>query len=148
MSVLLPVLWPRSCRWTDRRTFIPFSRAGYRAGAVLSLAADRGPLAKRGRRASIGPTRCNLRDFRTVYLNEPQPYKYCSNAICTAKYRYKLLFFLPMFLFEQFRRYANVFFLIIALLQQIPGVSPTGRYTTLVPLICIFGGISAISGDS
>ncbi|XP_047480073.1 probable phospholipid-transporting ATPase IA isoform X2 [Penaeus chinensis] len=76
-------------------------------------------------------------DFRTVYLNEPQPYKYCSNAICTAKYRYKLLFFLPMFLFEQFRRYANVFFLIIALLQQIPGVSPTGRYTTLVPLICI-----------
>ncbi|XP_071524066.1 probable phospholipid-transporting ATPase IA [Panulirus ornatus] len=76
-------------------------------------------------------------EHRIVYLNEPQPYKYCSNAICTAKYRYKLLFFLPMFLFEQFRRYANVFFLIIALLQQIPGVSPTGRYTTLVPLICI-----------
>ncbi|MCL4131340.1 UNVERIFIED_CONTAM: hypothetical protein GTU68_055282, partial [Idotea baltica] len=42
-----------------------------------------------------------------------------------------------MFLFEQFRRYANIFFLIIALLQQIPDVSPTGRYTTLVPLICI-----------
>lgn len=56
-------------------------------------------------------------DFRTVFLNEPQPFKYCSNAICTAKYRYKLLFFLPMFLFEQFRRYANIFFLIIALLQ-------------------------------
>ncbi|XP_042234185.1 probable phospholipid-transporting ATPase IA isoform X3 [Homarus americanus] len=76
-------------------------------------------------------------EHRTVYLNEPQPHKYCSNAVCTAKYRFKLLFFLPMFLFEQFRRYANVFFLIIALLQQIPGVSPTGRYTTLVPLICI-----------
>ena len=56
-------------------------------------------------------------DIRTVYLNEPQPMKYCSNSICTAKYRYKLLFFLPMFLFEQFRRYANIFFLIIALLQ-------------------------------
>ncbi|KAG7162172.1 Phospholipid-transporting ATPase IA-like [Homarus americanus] len=66
-------------------------------------------------------------EHRTVYLNEPQPHKYCSNAVCTAKYRFKLLFFLPMFLFEQFRRYAN----------QIPGVSPTGRYTTLVPLICI-----------
>ncbi|XP_069948298.1 probable phospholipid-transporting ATPase IA isoform X4 [Cherax quadricarinatus] len=76
-------------------------------------------------------------DHRTVYINEPQPHKYCTNAVSTAKYRYKLLFFLPMFLFEQFRRYANVFFLIIALLQQIPGVSPTGRYTTLVPLICI-----------
>ncbi|KAF2347977.1 P-type ATPase, partial [Trinorchestia longiramus] len=74
---------------------------------------------------------------RTIMLNEPQLQKYCSNAISTAKYRYRLLFFLPMFLFEQFRRYANIFFLVIALLQQIPGVSPTGRYTTLVPLICI-----------
>ncbi|KAL7633000.1 UNVERIFIED_CONTAM: hypothetical protein RMT77_016710 [Armadillidium vulgare] len=83
--------------------------------------------------SSRGPAQ----DHRVVFLNEPQPIKYTSNSICTAKYRYKLLFFLPMFLFEQFRRYANIFFLIIALLQQIPGVSPTGRYTTLVPLICI-----------
>jgi phospholipid-transporting ATPase len=28
--------------------------------------------------------------------------------------------FLPKFLFEQFRRYANVFFLVIGLLQQVP----------------------------
>ena len=54
---------------------------------------------------------------RIVYFNGPQPVKYCSNAISTAKYRYRLLFFLPMFLFEQFRRYANIFFLCIALLQ-------------------------------
>ncbi|XP_076039881.1 ATPase phospholipid transporting 8A1 isoform X2 [Oratosquilla oratoria] len=86
---------------------------------------------------SGGGAGAGLDQHRVVYINEPQPFKYCTNAICTAKYRYKLLFFLPMFLFEQFRRYANIFFLIIALLQQIPGVSPTGRYTTLVPLICI-----------
>lgn len=54
---------------------------------------------------------------RTILLNDPQLHKYCSNAISTAKYRYRLLFFLPMFLFEQFRRYANIFFLVIALLQ-------------------------------
>ncbi|CAB1330552.1 unnamed protein product, partial [Coregonus sp. 'balchen'] len=36
-----------------------------------------------------------------------------------------------------FRRAANSFFLFIALLQQIPDVSPTGRWTTLVPLILI-----------
>uniref|UniRef100_A0A674K9I0 Phospholipid-transporting ATPase n=1 Tax=Terrapene triunguis TaxID=2587831 RepID=A0A674K9I0_9SAUR len=36
-----------------------------------------------------------------------------------------------------FRRAANAFFLFIALLQQIPDVSPTGRYTTLVPLLFI-----------
>ncbi|CAN8012891.1 unnamed protein product, partial [Ixodes pacificus] len=53
----------------------------------------------------------------------------------TAKYNF--ISFLPKFLFEQFRRYANVFFLFIALLQQIPNVSPTGRYTTAVPLVFI-----------
>uniref|UniRef100_A0A8C3LDF9 Phospholipid-transporting ATPase n=1 Tax=Chrysolophus pictus TaxID=9089 RepID=A0A8C3LDF9_CHRPC len=40
-------------------------------------------------------------------------------------------------LYSQFRRAANAFFLFIALLQQIPDVSPTGRYTTLVPLLFI-----------
>lgn len=51
--------------------------------------------------------------------------------------RFSALSFIPSFLFEQFRRYSNCFFLFIALLQQIPDVSPTGRYTTLVPLIFI-----------
>lgn len=50
---------------------------------------------------------------------------------------FSALSFIPSFLFEQFRRYSNCFFLFIALLQQIPDVSPTGRYTTLVPLIFI-----------
>uniref|UniRef100_A0A182T4T8 Uncharacterized protein n=1 Tax=Anopheles maculatus TaxID=74869 RepID=A0A182T4T8_9DIPT len=53
------------------------------------------------------------------------------------------LSFLPSFLFEQFRRYSNCFFLLIALLQQIPDVSPTGRYTTLIPLMFILA-VSAI----
>lgn len=34
-------------------------------------------------------------------------------------------------------RYANIFFLTIGLLQQIPGVSPTGKYVTIVPLFLI-----------
>lgn len=54
-----------------------------------------------------------------------------------------VLTFIPSFLFEQFRRYSNIFFLLIALLQQIPDVSPTGRYTTLVPLVFILS-VSAI----
>lgn len=36
-----------------------------------------------------------------------------------------------------FFRYANIFFLSIGLLQQIPGVSPTGRYVTIVPFLMI-----------
>ena len=51
------------------------------------------------------------------------------NYIITAKYT--VWSFLPKFLFEQFRRYANIFFLCIGLLQQIPDVSPTGRYVTI-----------------
>ncbi|KAH7968887.1 hypothetical protein HPB52_012274 [Rhipicephalus sanguineus] len=74
-------------------------------------------------------------EHRTIYINAPQKQKFCSNSITTAKYN--VLSFLPKFLFEQFRRYANVFFLFIALLQQIPNVSPTGRYTTAVPLVFI-----------
>ncbi|KRZ17168.1 putative phospholipid-transporting ATPase IA [Trichinella zimbabwensis] len=57
--------------------------------------------------------------------------------------KYNVITFFPRFLFEQFRRYANIFFLFIGLLQQIPDVSPTGRYTTAVPLLCILS-VSAI----
>ncbi|EYC27863.1 hypothetical protein Y032_0008g224 [Ancylostoma ceylanicum] len=67
--------------------------------------------------------------------------KFLTNSISTCKYNG--FSFLPRFLYEQFRRYNNVFFLMIALLQQIPDVSPTGRYTTAVPFILILT-VSAI----
>ena len=35
---------------------------------------------------------------------------------------------------EQFSKYANIFFLFTACIQQIPNVSPTNRYTTIAPL--------------
>uniref|UniRef100_A0A8C6KB01 Phospholipid-transporting ATPase n=1 Tax=Nothobranchius furzeri TaxID=105023 RepID=A0A8C6KB01_NOTFU len=74
-------------------------------------------------------------DARKICLNQPQFTKFCSNRVSTAKYN--ALTFLPRFLYSQFRRAANAFFLFIALLQQIPDVSPTGRWTTLVPLLFI-----------
>ncbi|KAM8733507.1 phospholipid-transporting ATPase IA isoform 1-T1 [Acanthopagrus schlegelii] len=74
-------------------------------------------------------------DARLIHLNQPQFTKFCSNRVSTAKYN--VLTFLPRFLYSQFRRAANAFFLFIALLQQIPDVSPTGRWTTLVPLLFI-----------
>ncbi|XP_077984913.1 putative phospholipid-transporting ATPase IA [Glandiceps talaboti] len=75
-------------------------------------------------------------EVRSIYLNyRPQSVKYVSNSVSTAKYN--LLTFFPKFLFEQFRKYSNLFFLCITLTQQIPRVSPTGRYTTLVPLLFI-----------
>lgn len=73
---------------------------------------------------------------RIITINSgPQSTKFITNRISTSKY--SILTFLPKFLFEQFRKYSNIFFLCIAVLQQIPGVSPTGRYTTAVPLSII-----------
>uniref|UniRef100_A0A672G4E4 Phospholipid-transporting ATPase n=1 Tax=Salarias fasciatus TaxID=181472 RepID=A0A672G4E4_SALFA len=71
------------------------------------------------------------------------PFSVCSTT------KYGVLTFLPRFLYEQIRRAANAFFLFIALMQQIPDVSPTGRYTTLVPLIFILtvAGIKEIIED-
>uniref|UniRef100_A0A8D2L177 Phospholipid-transporting ATPase n=1 Tax=Varanus komodoensis TaxID=61221 RepID=A0A8D2L177_VARKO len=74
-------------------------------------------------------------EVRTIFINQPQFSKFCNNHVSTAKYNF--ITFLPRFLYSQFRRAANAFFLFIALLQQIPDVSPTGRYTTLVPLLFI-----------
>ncbi|XP_047023522.1 probable phospholipid-transporting ATPase IA isoform X4 [Helicoverpa zea] len=82
-----------------------------------------------------------LEQNRIIFINRPQPIKFINNRISTAKY--SVPSFIPLFLFEQFRRYSNCFFLLIALLQQIPDVSPTGRWTTLTPLILILS-VSAI----
>ena len=65
---------------------------------------------------------------------------YTSNYITTSKYT--VWSFLFINLFEQFRRLANFYFLIISILQLIPGLSPTGRFTTLLPL-CI---VIAVTG--
>lgn len=80
--------------------------------------------------ATLGP--------RIIHLNNPPENaipKYADNHVSTAKYN--VVTFLPKFLFEQFSKFANVFFLFTAALQQIPGLSPTNRYTTIGPLIVV-----------
>lgn len=77
----------------------------------------------------------NQADSRTIHVNDQQAnsvFKFASNVVTTAKYN--IITFLPKNLFEQFCRLANVYFLIISGFQQIDGVSPTGRWTTLGPL--------------
>ncbi|QSS51826.1 P-type ATPase [Histoplasma capsulatum var. duboisii H88] len=61
--------------------------------------------------------------------------RYVDNHISTAKYN--VFTFVPKFLFEQFSKYANLFFLFTAALQQIPNISPTNRYTTIAPLAVV-----------
>ncbi|KAI9675325.1 MAG: hypothetical protein M1817_001228 [Caeruleum heppii] len=75
---------------------------------------------------------------RIIHLNNPpanSTNRYVDNHVSTAKYN--IATFLPKFLFEQFSKYANLFFLFTAALQQIPDISPTNRYTTIGPLIVV-----------
>lgn len=75
---------------------------------------------------------------RIIHLNNPpanSANKYVDNHVSTAKYN--IATFLPKFLLEQFSKFANIFFLFTAGLQQIPGLSPTNRYTTIGPLIVV-----------
>uniref|UniRef100_A0A8C8YY44 Phospholipid-transporting ATPase n=1 Tax=Prolemur simus TaxID=1328070 RepID=A0A8C8YY44_PROSS len=84
---------------------------------------------------------------RSIYINNPLENSFCTNSISTTKY--SLWSFLPRYLYLQFSKAANAFFLIITILQQIPDVSPTGKYTTLLPLMVILtiSGIKEIVED-
>ncbi|KAG7193218.1 aminophospholipid translocase [Scheffersomyces spartinae] len=60
---------------------------------------------------------------------------YYDNHISTTKYNFAT--FLPKFLFEQFSKYANLFFLFTSIIQQVPNVSPTNRFTTIGTLMVV-----------
>ena len=59
--------------------------------------------------------------------------EHCTNLVRTAKY--SIFSFIPVILFNQFQRVANIYFLFIAILQFIPGLSPTHWSTTVAPLV-------------
>ncbi|KAJ1816443.1 aminophospholipid translocase, partial [Coemansia sp. RSA 2598] len=83
-------------------------------------------------------------NFRTVHIGNRESnaqFKYKHNRVSTAKYN--IFTFLPKFLFEQFSKYANVFFLFTGCIQQIKGVSPTSRFTTIVPLAVVLAATAA-----
>ncbi|GLI78802.1 aminophospholipid translocase [Penicillium ochrochloron] len=103
----------------------PKERKKFRASDITSIF---------GRRkvdpASLGP--------RMIQVNNGPAnaaHKFVSNYVSTAKYN--VITFVPKFLFEQFSKYANLFFLFTAVLQQIPNVSPTNKFTTIVPLAIV-----------
>lgn len=60
---------------------------------------------------------------------------YHMNAVCTSKY--SAVNFVPKSLFEQFRRIANFYFLVISLLQLTTNLSPTNEYSTIGPLTLV-----------
>ncbi len=78
---------------------------------------------------------------RVVFCNQTErhavkPYKYMNNYVSTTKYN--VLTFLPKALFEQFRRVANLYFLLAAALALTP-VSPYSAASLIAPLVFVVG---------
>ncbi|CAA2949310.1 phospholipid-transporting ATPase 1 [Olea europaea subsp. europaea] len=78
----------------------------------------------------------NDQDARLVYPNDPEKtnekFEFARNSIRTGKY--SILTFLPRNLFEQFHRVAYIYFLAIAILNQVPQLAVFGREASILPL--------------
>lgn len=75
------------------------------------------------------------REIHILNRAKNSSYGYYDNHVSTTKYN--IATFIPKFLFEQFSKYANLFFLFTSAIQQVPNVSPTNRYTTIGTLIVV-----------
>ncbi|XP_074589992.1 phospholipid-transporting ATPase 3-like [Curcuma longa] len=104
-----------------------------------------GPTASRGREAAqlrqvssqtvrLGRVQPQAPSHRTIYCNDREANllaRFKVNSVSTTKYN--ILTFLPKGLFEQFRRVANLYFLMISILSTTP-ISPVSPVTNVVPL--------------
>lgn len=80
------------------------------------------------------PLRLALDPTRPPHLiDERRGHGFISNAIRTS--RYTVLNFIPKQLIWQFSRVGNFYFLCVGIPQTIPGISTTGNYTTILPLL-------------
>ena len=68
-------------------------------------------------------------------LRDPRVKRNRKNAIKTTKY--SIWSFLPKNLFEQFHRFANVYFLFIVILNLIPEINAFGKYIAMLPLVFV-----------
>lgn len=66
-------------------------------------------------------------------IDERRGHAFISNAIRTS--RYNVFDFFPKQLLFQFTRLGNFYFLCVGIPQTIPGISTTGNYTTILPLL-------------
>lgn len=78
---------------------------------------------------------------RVAFCNESQkhktkPYKYTSNQISTTKYN--VVTFLPKSLFQQFRKVANLYFLLVAVISLTP-LAPFSPLSCVAPLVFVVG---------
>ncbi|XWW96555.1 hypothetical protein V2A60_004532 [Cordyceps javanica] len=90
------------------------------------------------RRKSLAPSDGGRRVPLSIEHPEPlidtrRGLSYISNDIRTS--RYTVFDFIPKQLFFQFSRVGNFYFLCVGIPQTIPGLSTTGTFTTILPLL-------------
>jgi phospholipid-translocating ATPase len=115
----------RNLRKREKYTY-QFSRI-YKETKHFILRIHEIPPSKDGRHIDLDPSR------KKALIDERTGKPYIDNHIRST--RYSAWDFLPRQLFAQFRRLANFYFLCVSILQMIPGLSTTGNYTTIAPLI-------------
>ena len=80
----------------------------------------------------------NTTKYREIYMNSDDmnaDKKFMTNYVTTTKYTFYN--FVPKCLFIQFMRVANIYFLIIAILQSIPMISPLNPASAIIPLVFV-----------
>ncbi|KAI4385176.1 hypothetical protein MLD38_003231 [Melastoma candidum] len=106
------------------------TRLGGRSRSGIS-SDDRPPSSRTVRLGHVQP---QAPTYRTIHCNDRDsnlPVGFKGNSISTTKYNF--FTFLPKGLFEQFRRVANLYFLMISILSATP-FSPVSPITNMVPL--------------
>ncbi|CAH9088943.1 unnamed protein product [Cuscuta epithymum] len=138
--------FPDSIRSSSRRTMSSNRSRDSRAGGSIREE-NFGGLGSRGTRygsqgaGSEGVLSSSLKeindeDARLVYINDlsktNENFEFAGNSIRTGKY--SIISFIPRNLFEQFRRVAYIYFLVIAILNQLPQLAVFGRGASILPL--------------
>jgi len=99
----------------------------YDRGRKFVLRIQEIPPSKNGRQIPLDASR------KKALIDERTGKPFVTNLIRSSKYN--AYNFLPRQLFAQFSKLANFYFLCVSILQMIPGLSTTGTYTTIIPLM-------------
>lgn len=135
---------PRPVREAQRATSLPHYQTWLKSRAAHTSFLTKIKTSFRGLRKNflrineVSPTKdgrhLNINASRSeVPIDERTGRPYIDNTIRSS--RYTLWNFLPRQLYAQFSKLANFYFLCVSILQMIPGLSTTGTYTTIVPLL-------------
>ncbi len=84
-----------------------------------------------------GPNRLIFMNDDAANAEQAERNEYCTNLIVTSTYT--LLTFLPLNMLEQFRKVANLYFLVVVILQLIPSISPVQPYGSMAALAFVIG---------